>query len=241
MAAPTCATSLAGARAGRGAPSSEACKRRRDRERWQRRGRARNGRSRSRSSAALQHRLGQLLDEQRHAVRALDDLHPRPPAAAPCRRRPARPAPHPVARLKPAERSIVTCGCPIHGGWNSGRKVTTSSTGRLADPLDDPVQQLAARSGRSSARPRRSSAPAAAVPDPRAARASAASVFSLRFCGLKVERRIASDRSAATAARPGALRPRADVRCRRASSASSFSSLPRACRRARSRRRVRAG
>ena len=37
----------------------------------------------------------------------------------------------------------MTCGWPVQGGWNSGRKVTINSTGRLRDPLDDEVEQFA--------------------------------------------------------------------------------------------------
>src|SRR6516162_7260847 len=78
----------------------------------------------------FQYRLRHLLNKQRNAVGALDDF-----------------LPNAGRSLLPATRSIiastsrrlsrlrvraVTCGCPIQGGSNSGRKVTINSTRRVA-------------------------------------------------------------------------------------------------------------
>jgi len=38
---------------------------------------------------------------------------------------------------------MLTCGWPVQGGWNSGRKVTISSTGKLLTALAGEVEQLA--------------------------------------------------------------------------------------------------
>ena len=97
---------------------------------------------------------------------------PRPPAAASCRRvtRPISAAAS--RRLSRLSGCTVTCGRPAHGGANSGRAVTISSTGRLVHPIDRCARAARARSGRSSARPRRPSAPAGAPPARRAAPAA---------------------------------------------------------------------
>ena len=39
----------------------------------------------------------------------------------------------------------MTCGRPIHGGSNSGRKVTISSTRRVRDPVHRPTEHFQAR------------------------------------------------------------------------------------------------
>ena len=49
------------------------------------------------------------------------------------------PSPSRPSRLR---ASAVTCACPAQGGRNSGRKVTTSSTGKRRDALDHAVEQL---------------------------------------------------------------------------------------------------
>ena len=140
MAAPICATSLTRASRSRRA-SSESCSVA---------GIASGGRGRElvvvagvAKQAGLEHRLGQLLDEQRHAVGLGHDLLQRPRPAGPVA--PTTRGHHGRAlsrRLSRLSGSVLTCGCAGHGGVNSGRKVMTSSTGRRCDPLDQQVQQL---------------------------------------------------------------------------------------------------
>ena len=100
------------------------------------RGRHRGRRTRARRPiiAGLEHGPGQLLGEERHAVGALDDLldhlrRQRPRAGG------GRDAPDQrgaVARTEAARRSSATCAWPAQGARNSGRCVTTSSSGSPA-------------------------------------------------------------------------------------------------------------
>ena len=73
MTAPICPISLATGPSRSSRAISEACKVGRDRERRQR-ARRQHRRDPVVATAGFEHRLGQLLDEQRHAVGALDDL-----------------------------------------------------------------------------------------------------------------------------------------------------------------------
>ena len=49
----------------------------------------------------------------------------------------------PSRRCSRLSTSVVTCDWPVQGGWNSGRKVRSSSTGSAPDAVDGQVQQLA--------------------------------------------------------------------------------------------------
>ena len=49
------------------------------------------------------------------------------------------------ALRQPIEVSAVTCGRPIHGGSNSGRNVTISSTRKGLDPVHRPTEHFQAR------------------------------------------------------------------------------------------------
>ena len=53
-------------------------------------------------------------------------------SAALQRRRPGGPAWRLARRSSRLRTRTVTCACPVHGGWNSGRKVIKSRTGRRA-------------------------------------------------------------------------------------------------------------
>ena len=80
------------------------------------------------SEAAFDHRLGQLLDEQRHAVSAIDDLIGDLLREAPCRRSRGRSPLRAAGGGRRLSVSIVTCGRPSQGGANSGRKVMIGKT-----------------------------------------------------------------------------------------------------------------
>ena len=119
--------------------------------------RARSGRLRLATSAGFEHRLGQLLDEQRHAVGLGDDLVHALSAGSGLPPATRSTIAAPLAPAEPAERAArVTCAWPAQGGANSGRKVTSSSTRQLAHALDHRGRAARAWSGRSSARPRTS-------------------------------------------------------------------------------------
>src|SRR6516162_9829347 len=88
------------------------------------------GRNSHQWDTALQDALGQFLDKQWHAVGAVDDLiehssgNALPPAIWATRALRSR-------RSRRLRVSIVTCGWPVQSGWNSGRNVTITNTGRL--------------------------------------------------------------------------------------------------------------
>jgi class 3 adenylate cyclase len=46
----------------------------------------------------------------------------------------------PVRGSRRFKAKVVTCGSPLHGGWNSARKVRISSAGRLARSVVDSVR-----------------------------------------------------------------------------------------------------
>ena len=90
--------------------------------------------------AGLEHRLGQLLDEQRHAVGAGDDRvdhsagRRSPPSCATIASTPARPRRLRVSR--------VTWGWAASAGWRSGRLVSRMSTPGGGAPVEALLDQL---------------------------------------------------------------------------------------------------
>ena len=138
-------------------------------------------------------------------LRAPPSSAPRRRAARrPCARR-SRPRSRGTAALLPAIRStsavpsrrpsrfrvsVVTCAWPIQGGWNSGRKVTTSSTGRRRT-------RSTARSSSSSEVGSIQCTSSNTISTGRcrarasSCRSSASNVFSFFRCGRQVERRVA--------------------------------------------------
>ena len=107
---------------------------------------------------------------------------------------------------------------------NSGRKVTISSARRLCDAVHRAGRALRGSSGRSNARPRRSSAPDLARVSASICAISASSVLLPALLRRRGRARDSGRRSAATASRQRARRPRSrSTVC--ASSASSLSSF----------------
>ena len=106
------------------------------------------------------------------------------PSAGLARRR--QPLDDRLPRLRRPSRlrvSAVTCAWPGQGGLNSGRKVTTSSTGRRSHAARPRGRTAPAWSDRTSARPRAPPAPGSAPRGPRAGRAAprrCAAFFCLR-------------------------------------------------------------
>ena len=236
IAAPICATSLAGpSRSSRAI--SEACRLA---------GTARAGdgtaaavRSRVAFALRLQHRLGHLLHEQRNAVGALDDVLPD------------------VRReLLVADDAVdhgvdIALRQPIEG---EGRHVRPSDPGRLefrperhdqqhaksANPVHHPTERFQARRVDPMRILEDHQHRTCASPAPPFAQLSASSVFCRRCCGAQIRARDSVHRSAATASRQRAPRPARRSRSAPAAHRACRASLA-ACRRAQIRRHVPSG
>ena len=187
--------------------------------------------------AGFEHRLGHFLDEQRHAVGALDDLGDH------IRRQQGGIAGEPldhrrtVAPPEPVQRHHRHMRLPGPGRLELGTEAWRPAAPAGGRPAQERGRATRARSDRSSADPRTSSAPAAAGPALRAAAAAP------RTCAPSCA--AGSDRAARTiaAGQRQQLGQQGDVaslgrRPRAAPPACRV--LSRARRRARNRRRVRA-
>ena len=143
IAAPICATALAGPRRSSRA-ISEAC-------RLAGTASAREGtvaavRRAAPSPSASSTRLRHLLDEQRNAVGALDDLRRSHPPAAPCSRLRARDYGGCLTLRKPVERQSSSHATgPATARLNSGRNVTVSRTGEFSNRSTAPTEHFQAR------------------------------------------------------------------------------------------------
>ena len=94
-----------------------------------------------RQRAALDHGLGQFLDEQRDAVGAVEDFFGDRFAAALPWATLATIAAHWRGSSRPSVIGVV-CMRPAHGDTNSGREVRIMRRGRLRRALDDQVDQF---------------------------------------------------------------------------------------------------
>ena len=115
--------------------------------------------TRSSLRGAFQHRLGQLLDKERHPVGALDDLGDdlggeRGIAGQLLHQRLA------VAFAEPIERQARDVGAAAPGRLKFGAKGDRRAAPAAAEPGRGQIRATRARSGRSSGRPRTPSAPA---------------------------------------------------------------------------------
>ena len=214
--APICATSLTAEPSRSSRAISEACSVAGTRERGR-------GGLREHIRPALpplQHRLGQLLDEQRHAVRALDDLRddiarqPRLPTTRcdQCRA---------FTTVEPIEHMHRDMRLPDPGRLKLGAEGDDQQHWHARHPLDEQVEQLA----RAGVDPvhilDNASAPDLAASGLRAGGASPRR-FSPSYAGASVGEAGSGLRSATTAARPAAPRPPARSPCEQRRSLSSF-------------------
>ncbi len=147
----------------------------------------------------------------------------RPRRAMPCRRRSARPGRSGRAGPRRLSASIVTCGWPVQGGWNSGRNVTISNTGRLR--TRSTVRSSSSREvGSIQCASSKTITTGCWRARPSSCRISAASVRSFLRCGLRFGSGWRSE--AGNDSRSARNATSSSGSAARASKASSFSSLP---------------